>query len=853
MNTLRIVLCLTGSSFAALLACDDIPGSRIVLPGGPDGVGGGAGFPQGLGVGEDCSTLDCRSGLICNEDEVCVPDGSLGLNQPCTIGPECADGLHCQFAPPAGVSLCLPAGSATTGDACETDLDCESGLRCALQGFSAVCLAAGEGDVGATCLQQTDCYQGLYCTYPSGGPPGVCSYPVPPLGVPLWSGVECPARENENVQALFHVPGANGTPENATFFDLPYPNDVRLENGRPNLDGFPVPGPGLLGVDMVSRYVEAVETNTHGWSTNPTIYFRFSGPINLDSLRAPEGQRRRVAIADVDNLPDDPNSNPPGGYLSTQYATGSRTNYVCDDWFALRTPRDTLIPGHRYVAWITTDARSREGNEPVQRSPQFAQMLASSRPSSGSGLRDAYDAFAPLREFIAFYEGSDNEIDPDGILIATVFTTDDPIEPMRALAESVSDAAVPTASNWVRCSGQTQSPCPQADAVEGRACGTGTADYDEYQALIRMPIFQEGTPPYLAEGGNIANEPVRTEDVCLSMSIPKNATAPSDGWPLIIYGHGTGGSYRGPLRNSIATQLSRSSPAFATLGYDAVQHGPRRGEGEDAQNDPENLFFNFVNPEAARGNPLQGAADVLSVLRFAQTGSLATATQTGGVAIQVDPDKIYYYGHSQGSTHGSIAVPFSDLVGTVLSGNGGGLADALINKTNPVNIAGALPYVIQDADANGNLRMGDKHPVLSLLQHYIDPADPLNFAPLFTSRPEPSQTPKHVFQTFGLDDTYSPPTTMASFIYAGGLALAPHPSGVSPSGVNELRILPAAGPVSANFTLDGTTVTAVTRQYAPPSGSDGHFVVDEVPQANADAIGFLEALGNGIAPTVPAP
>src|SRR5690606_16599710 len=200
-----------------------------------------------------------------------------------------------------------------------------------------------------------------------------------------------------------------------------------------------------------------------------------------------------------------------------------------------------------------------------------------------------------------------------------------PIEPMRALADAVNDAAVPTASDWVKCSDETASPCPQADATESRACGSGTADYDEYQALITLPIFQEGTAPYLSEGGNIVDEPVRTEAVCMSMTIPTNATQPASGWPLVIYGHGTGGSYRGPVRNSIAGELSETTPAFATLGYDAVQHGPRRGEGEDADNDPENLFFNFVNPDAARGNPLQGAVDVLSVLRFAQTGTVATA------------------------------------------------------------------------------------------------------------------------------------------------------------------------------------------------------------------------------------
>jgi len=42
------------------------------------------------------------------------------------------------------------------------------------------------------------------------------------------------------------------------------------------------------------------------------------------------------------------------------------------------------------------------------------------------------------------------------------------------------------------------------------------------------------------------------------------------------------------------------------LGIDQVAHGPRRGSSTAS---PDDLFFNFTNPAAARGNALQGAAD----------------------------------------------------------------------------------------------------------------------------------------------------------------------------------------------------------------------------------------------------
>jgi hypothetical protein len=243
---------------------------------------------------------------------------------------------------------------------------------------------------------------------------------------------------------------------------------------------------------------------------------------------------------------------------------------------------------------------------------------------------------------------------------------------------------------------------------------------------------------------------------------------------------------------------------------------------------------------------------VLSVLRFVRQGEIASDSDTSAAAIQVDPSKIVLYGHSQGATHSSMALPFSGAPGGVLSGNGGGLVEALLSKTNPINIAGAIPYVIQDADNEGSLRMGDKHPVLALLQHYIDPADPVNFAALLVARPEAGEGLKSVFQTFGLDDTYAPPATLARYVNAAErMVLAPAPSDVNPTGDNVIRAAQSSDPVSENITIDTDKATLVCRQYKPKT--DGHFVADEVSEANDDVIAFLSSLLNGEAPVVPAP
>jgi hypothetical protein len=268
-----------------------------------------------------------------------------------------------------------------------------------------------------------------------------------------------------------------------------------------------------------------------------------------------------------------------------------------------------------------------------------------------------------------------------------------------------------------------------------------------------------------------------------------------------------------------------------------VQHGPRRGGSQKSPND---LFFNFANPAAARGNPLQGAADQIALARFA-AGLQLTAAESGGDAIAIDPAAIVFYGHSQGATHGSLALSYEDRYrATVLSGNGASLIDALLGKTQPVNIAGAIPFVLADPDGKGGLSGGDMHPALSVLQHWIDRSDPLNFARAVGREPPSGHTPKHVFQTYGIADHFSPPSTLATFALAAGLDLvAPHASVTDPEPIGQLN--PVASGMNGNAMIGTTAITLGVRQYAPPAGTDGHFVAVAVPDATSDIARFLGA------------
>lgn len=808
-----------GAAFIAMAACSFDLGPPVTYDGGSGGaaLGGAGNQPGGRGVGDDCSTMACRSGLACVED-VCQPAGTTPLGGMCVIAPECASGLQCV------AGSCVPAGDAGAGEACTSDASCQAGLRCGLVGLETVCVPAGTRDLGQTCARHDECFAGLYCSE------GACSLPEPPLGVPLWKGVPCEDVEGP-VKAYFEVPGAPGADE-GDFFRLPFPNDIRLAAGKPDLSGFPTPGPELLGVDLVQAYVDRLEAEGDRWGANGSVLFRFSGPVDFGTLDFRDGKRPVVLV--------DLTTGDPVERLGLTWGGGAgRTKYVCANWLAVRSGLGApLRPSHTYAVWVTTDARTPDG-DPVERSAHFSAMLQSGAPSNAK-LAAAHAAYAPLRDYLALHA-----IPSSTLLNAAVFTVGDTRKPMADLAAAVENAEVPTSKDWVRCAADVASPCPQASGERG--CGTGTDEYDEYQALVSLPVFQEGTAPYLTSGGRIAASPVRQEDVCLSLTVPKG-TMPEDGWPLVVFAHGTGGSYRSHVRAEVAGALASASPRFAVLGIDQVQHGPRRGSSTDS---PEQLFFNFANPQAARGNPLQGAADQLGLYRFASTLVL-TAEESGGDAIEVDGARIVFLGHSQGATHGSLMLPLSSFEGAVMSGNGASLVHSLLAKQKPVNIAGALPLLLQDPTPQGQLAMGDLHPALGLLQQWIDPADPLNWASAASSEPVETRSPRHVLQTFGLGDTYSPPKTLAAYAYAAGLTLAAHPNGVNPTGEDLLAALtPATAPVSGNVEVGGVAVTAVVRQYAPPTGRDGHFVLFDVPAANADVVNFLSAAATGATPSLP--
>lgn len=831
-------------------------GALLLALAGGAACNGGATAPgydtvTGVGIGGTCDeNKKCREGLTCGADGKCAAAGTNKEGDPCVVGDECASGV-CGPASLTAKGKCQKAGSGAAGDGCGGDNDCGKGLRCAFDGASMFpkCVAAGAGDLNDSCTKNTDCRQGLLCQ--SGKcssavepTPGAYSKGVPPFvpGLDAWKGATCPDSKDGKGVALFQVPRPGDVTED--FYRLPFPNDAARDKatGKVSFANHPHDPKPAMGFDAVKLYLDVLESEPFG--PYGTSLFRFDRDFEFSSVAIGVDSKAQTTVVDLT----------PGATFGQRrglnvFVTNGRNRYICQNVVGVRPNRgDPYQPGGTYAVLMKKgvkrcDARDAKGacttvGADMQQDADFAALVADTPPADAK-LKDAWDAYKPLRDLMA-KEG----LAKTDVLVANVFTVGDPRTVANRLRISARAAAAPKVDPWVKCTAGAKSPCPQADDKDKRACpATESTDFDEYHSQIEVPIYQQGAAPYLASGGNFSTAggpsdpitPIRTEKVCASLTVPKGA-APTGGWPLAIYAHGTGGSFRSHAVDGAAKTLSKvtvagSTVGFAVLGIDQVQHGPRRGSSTASPND---LFFNFANPQAARYNALQGAADQHTLVRVGETLAVDATTK-------IDGTKIVFWGHSQGATEGALFLAAdTSIKGAVFSGQGAGLLDSLLSKTKPVNIKDAMWIALSESSPGA---VGEFHPVLSLLQQWTDPSDPLHFAQQDVVVPGATPFARNLFQLIGKDDTYSPFNPQVNYAFTARL------SWVGP-------LVEAIGDNKPVDSVQGNAggaakVTAAFRQYAPASGRDGHFVAFDVDQAKNDLGAFLARVARGETPKLP--
>ncbi len=773
--------------------------------------------PQGQtadgGVGQTCSTNnDCGDPLRC-AGGFCQAPGSVPTSGPCWSNLDCNADDFCRAD-----GVCAPAGSGGVGDACGTGGECDKNLTCVVAGFSGVCAEAGTGDLDAACTSSSDCLAGLVC-----GPNDTCLHPS--VAYPPFTGVEC-TEDTGPFRVFFEVPRAST--QLSEFFRLPFPNNIRVRtDGSLDMRSFPRPGPAGLGIDLVGIYVEALKDSfadgtINGFSATAPVTFRTSGALDFNTLETGEAGGPAIHYMDITDPNNATDRNRSFGY------DGNQGLYRCKSAITLRnSAHEPLVPGNTYAAYITTDIRSTSGETAVQ-DADFAIVLGSSRPADPD-LGHAWDVYQPFRDFLTA-----NAINPNTIAAAAVFTVQDTTGRMQRLADAVESSPLPVLKDLTLCDTGVTSPC---DDGESRVCGAANPDFYEIHGRFSVPIYQQGTPPYAnpGDGGDILEvggvpQQVGTEDVCFAMTVPKTV-APPGGFPMLVYAHGTGGTFKGFVTNGTARNLAMMANPTIGISFDGVVHGERR---RGNPRDSDSLMFNVINPPAARDNNLQGGVDVLQALRIGQLGTVTLPTAGD---VDLNAALVYYLGHSQGSNVGIPAISVSDYTNApIFSGAGSLLTLGILNKTSPVNAKSALEFLLGEP-------LSTSHPVMIIWQWYFDASDPVNYGPLLVRNPPAGVSRKHVFMSWGQGDTFSPEPTLNVTAKVIGLPVVNPP-------VTDIGSGTVTRPVSDNVSAGGEDRTAACFQYQP-DGFDGHFVLTRTGKAIADWTAFLNSAMTSGTPNVP--
>jgi hypothetical protein len=604
----------------------------------------------------------------------------------------------------------------------------------------------------------------------------------------------------------------------SAFFDLPWPTDLRRgADGIIDVHGFPNPRDN----ETLQLYIDAVSTHLDGWANNGAIYFRFDARVDPRSL--PRTAAESIAdSASVFLFDVEAGTRHPAFVLFQD----EETRYWPSHTLAIRPIYGIpLGQGRTYAAVVTRELVPWDGGE-YSRSADFEALLGTGGDATVEAARAAYGPALDALERAG--------VARESLLSLAVFTTQDSVSELAAVRDwMVTSYTMPEAVDdgwrWI-ASNETHTQ------VEGR--------------YGPVPTMQHGEPPYMEAGtGDFRSADgvplVYSEfDARFMLTVP-TTPMPEAGYPIVLYAHGTGGDYATFTRNDTAAQLALEG--YAVIGIDQVLHGERN----PTSGGPELLFFNFLNPLAARDNNRQAAIDVVQQARFATSMTVPTRiVSREGTPIRFDPERVYVFGHSQGGLNMPLFLAIDDTAkGGYLSGAGGTLAISIIDKTEPISIALAIQFVLglpggSPEAALAMEGMGYEHPVVTLLQTWVEASDGVNYARMIFDTPREGFAPKSLLMTGGQLDEYTVAGANASLAAATRMPII-EPVVAPDEALDVLGIAPVAAPVTGN--VAGGAATAGLLQF--PYG--GHFVAFESPIAMRQISGYFRSLDDGV-PTIPA-
>ncbi len=527
-----------------------------------------------------------------------------------------------------------------------------------------------------------------------------------------------------------------------------------------------------------------------GWSVDPRISIRFSGPIALDSVTR--------TSAFIVPLWAEPMPSP----VALQ-----RLVWDGESLTLHARPERPLLQARRYALVLTTRVLD-EAGQPL--TPLAGPALVSEAAQGVSARGMVLQQVRPLG------------LTRKDLAAVAVFTTQSVTTGLERIRESIESTSGPTI-RFTLGENATRSVYARVelDAIELRrqTAADPTAPLEE---AVKLPLA--AVPPtdvrtvafgrfasrsFLAPERHIPAFPTRegvpamtgTEEVDVTVFLPAGVM-PRDGWPVVIFGHGFGND-RHLVPMLVAGAMAHAG--FATVAINAVGHGggpagtvsvarsghepitlAAGGRGVDVDGDgrigPTEGVATRVDSRLAligtRDGLRQTVADLMQLVRGIQRG----VDVDGDGRVDLDRERIYYLGQSFGGIYGTLLMAVDPQVRLgVLNVAGGPIAE--IARQSPVfrpravhqlrqrrpSLLNAENDFVESLPLPGEAPVRDPAPGALAIQAYLDRAEwisqsanPVAVAPYLRQAPLPGVPRRPVlFQWAVGDQTVPNPTTVA--------------------------------------------------------------------------------------------
>ena len=607
--------------------------------------------------------------------------------------------------------------------------------------------------------------------------------------------------------------------EAPTYGRAPYPTDAMREGDRLGV---------ITGLDRMARgktdLLAAHLAELDGFGLRPAVEFFIDGELAPGTV-PPHTSSLRDALVVIDDDPDSPDH---GAVVPMDWRYDAAHSAIVGS----PSPGTTLRAGTRYVAFVTSALRGTDGKH-LERASGLGSLDAPRWASTAQALA----AFSQDHEVVGIavfttQHAANTLVAARNVLARLPVPTlafadsaiifDTPAKLTQLLGTATRDTAGPRAGleRW-----GIDNPTGMAHDHIG-VVATGTIEIARFRRDDTSTDGPEDETFDLDDTGT--PRVVAMESIPITFVLPK-AAPPASGFPVILFGHGLGGSRTGML--NLAEPLT--AQGYAVIGIDMWGHGSRYPGDPDTKNnfggktgftgnrnlrdgfgdDPGDaarleFFESFVNVAAVRDAILQSALDITRVATLVQSRpNLAALSAPYGTAPKLDPTRVADLGESFGTVVGSSVAAIEPSIGLwVLDVPGGAVLDYIVPTSAEIGSL-ALPFVEQIYRTDRTI---DRfNPALAALQSIFDGGDPVTLAShVLRERFAIDGTeigPRHVVMIEVIGDEIMPNAGTDALAHAFGVSVLT-PDLEPPPGLAEVAS-PAAGNVDDQ--------TGILVQYAP--------------------------------------